>query len=62
MAVKRRLTAFSRLIITLALTAGIFFGVKWLLENTELKEMIENAAKQNQMPEEQTSNDAPAEQ
>lgn len=50
MAVKRRLTVFARLIITLAITGGIFLGVKWLLENTELKKIIENAAQQNQVP------------
>jgi hypothetical protein len=55
MAVKRRLTVFARLIITLAITAGVFFGIKWLLENTELKEIIENAAQQNQVPTQELS-------
>ncbi len=61
MAVKRRLTVFARLIITLAITAGVFFGVKWLLENTELKEVIENAAQQNQAPTEELSGKEPSE-
>ncbi len=37
---KRRLTFFSRLLIALAITVGVFFGGKWLLENTGIGEMI----------------------
>lgn len=37
---KRRLTFFSRLLIALVITAGVFFGGKWVLENTGVGEMI----------------------
>ncbi|MEM1324793.1 MAG: OmpA family protein [Bacteroidota bacterium] len=39
---KRRLTFFSRLLIALAITAGVFFGVKWLLDNTEAGDILDN--------------------
>jgi NitT/TauT family transport system substrate-binding protein len=39
---KRRLTFFSRLLIALAITAGVFFGVKWLLDNTEAGDVLDN--------------------
>ncbi|MEL6717287.1 MAG: phosphate ABC transporter substrate-binding/OmpA family protein [Bacteroidota bacterium] len=37
---KRRLTFFSRMLIALAITAAIFFGGKWLIDNTGLGEML----------------------
>ncbi len=62
MAVKRRLTVFARLIIALAITGGIFLGVKWLLENTELKEIIENAPQQNRIPTQEPAIKNPSEE
>ena len=39
-----KLTRFSKLLITLAILAGIFFGVKFLLENTQLGKDLKNQA------------------
>jgi NitT/TauT family transport system substrate-binding protein len=43
-----RLTGFSKLLITLAILAVIFFGVKYFLNNTEIGQDIQEKAKQEQ--------------
>ncbi len=43
-----RLTPFSRILITLLILSAIFFGIKYLLENTELGEKIQSAAEQTE--------------
>ncbi len=43
---KQRLTFFSRMLITLAIVAALFFGGKWLIDNTALGDLV-NADKTN---------------
>ena len=41
-----RLTAFSKLLITILIVAGVFFGIKYLSDNTDIGEKIKNKAKE----------------
>ena len=43
---KQRLTFFSRMLITLAIVAAVFFGGKWLIDNTALGDLV-NSNKAN---------------
>jgi cell division protein FtsL len=40
MAKKRRLTPFSRLLITLVIVVALFFAIQWVLENTSILETL----------------------
>ncbi|MBT8189447.1 MAG: OmpA family protein [Saprospiraceae bacterium] len=44
----RRLTIFSKLIITILILALLFFGGQWLLNNTQVGENLKNKAEQEQ--------------
>ncbi|MBK7010568.1 MAG: hypothetical protein IPH36_19045 [Saprospiraceae bacterium] len=43
-----RLTGFSKLMITLAILAVIFFGVRYLLNNTKVGQDLKNQAATNE--------------
>ncbi|MEM6697742.1 MAG: phosphate ABC transporter substrate-binding/OmpA family protein [Bacteroidota bacterium] len=58
---KRRLTFFSRMLIALAITAAIFFGGKWLVENTALGELLDIESTEGTVSnDDNNSNDRPA--
>ncbi len=44
----RRLTLFSKLLITLLILAAIFFGGRWLLNNTQFGQDLQQAAEEQQ--------------
>lgn len=51
---KSQLTPFSKFLITLAIVAGLFFGIKWVLDNTawgqSMKSKSDETTEQSSMP------------
>lgn len=51
-----RLTPFSRILITLIILAALFFGIRYLINNTSLGEKIQSGIDNKEEPDDRTSN------